>query len=214
MALENRTTKVAHSGLLQGIYGAVLGAFFSILLQVASLAPKAPLWVAALVGAALGAVLFATFTRMVFNVSGTLAQQLTMPDAKGTYAPQFSHIQALEVQEKYAEALAAWLEVAEGLPGNPSPLLRAADLQLRQLRNAPAALELYERARRLPGIRDEHVQYASQKIIDIQLGPGGDAGRALVELRRFVTMFPVGRAADGARAAIARIKEQSRTDAG
>ena len=75
-------------------------------------------------------------------------------------------------------------------------------------------MELYDRARRLPGIRDEHVQYASQKIIDIHLGPGGDAGRALVELRRFVTTFPVGRAADGARAAIARLKAQTGDDAG
>lgn len=214
MALENRTTRVAHSGLMQGVYGAVLGAFFAIILEVGGLAPPAPVWVAALVGASAGAALFAGFTRFLFTVSGTLAQQLTMPDAKGTYAPQFSHIQALEVQEKYAEALAAWLEVAEGLPGNPSPLLRAADLQLRQLHNAPAAMELYDQARRLPGIRDEHVQYASQKIIDIHLLPGGDVGRAQVELRRFVTMFPVGREADGARAAIARLKAQGRDEVG
>jgi hypothetical protein len=58
-----------------------------------------------------------------------------------------------------------------------------------------------------PGIRDEHLKYASQKIIDIHLAPGGDEGRALVELRRFVTKFPTGREADGARAAIARLKE-------
>lgn len=214
MTLENRITRLSHSGLMQGVYGAVLGAFFSILLQVASLAPEAPFWLAALVGAALGAALFATFTRWLFSASGSLAQQLTMPEARGTYAPQFSHIQALEVQEKHAEALAAWLAVAEELPGNPSPLLRAADLQLRYLRDTPAALALYERARRLPGVRDEHVQYASQKIIDIHLAPGGDAGRALVELRRFVTMFPAGREADGARAAIGRLKEQGRDEVG
>ena len=214
MALENRTTKFAHSGLMQGFYGAVLGAFFSILLQVSGLAPKAPLWLAALVGAVIFAALFGGVTRALFSASGSLAQQLTMPEARGTYAPQFSHIQALEVREKYAEALAAWMAVATELPGNPSPLLRAADLQLRQLHDATAALELYDRARRLPGIRAEQVQYALQKIIDIHLAPGGDARRAMVELRRFVTMFPVGREADGARAALARLKEQTRDDAG
>ena len=214
MALENRTTKFAHSGLMQGFYGAVLGAFFSILLQVAGLAPRAPLWLAALVGAVIFAALFGGITRALFSASSSLAQQLTMPEARGTYAPQFSHIQALEVQEKYTEALAAWLKVAAEFPGNPSPLLRAADLQLRQMRDVPAALELFERARRLPGIRDEHVQYASQKIIDIHLAPGGDAGRAMVELRRFLTMFPVGREADGARAALARLKEPIRGDDG
>ena len=116
MGLENRTTRVAHSGLLQAVGGGALGAFFAILLQVANIGPRAPLWLAALVGAAVFATLFAGVTRTVFSVSGSLAQQLTMPEAKGTYAPQFSHIQALEVQEKHAEALAAWLEVAEELP--------------------------------------------------------------------------------------------------
>jgi hypothetical protein len=214
MALENRTTRLAHSGLMQTVGGAALGAFFAILLQAAGIGPRAPLWLAALVGAVVFGTLFAGVTRALFSASGALAQQLTMPAAEGTYAPQYSHIQALEVREKYAEALAAWMAVAKELPGNPSPLLRAADLQLRHLHDAPAAMELYDQARRLPGIRDEHVQYASQKIIDIHLAAGGDAGRAMVELRRFVTMFPVGREADGARAALARLKERTPGDEG
>jgi hypothetical protein len=68
---------------------------------------------------------------------------------------------------------------------------------------------LFERARRLPNVGDVAIRYASQKIIDIHLGPGGDEGRALVELRRFITMFPDGREADGARAAIARLKQRA-----
>lgn len=156
----------------------------------------------------IGWTIFRLMTRAIFTGSEELTKQLVMPDAKGTYAPQYSHIQALEVQERYAEALASWLQVAESQPGNPSPLLRGADLLLRQLKDAPAALELYERVRRMPDIGEEHVRYASQKIIDIHLAPGGDAGRALVELRRFITMFPERREADGARAAIARIKAE------
>ena len=214
MSHENRVTRVAHSGLVQSAGGAVLGAFFAILMQVAGIGPRAPLWLAALVGAAVFALIFSSVTRFVFRASGAVAQQVMMPEARGTYAPQYSHIQAMEVQERYADALAAWLDVAAGSPDNPSPLLRAADLQLRHLHDTPAALELFERARRLPGTRDEQVKYASQKIIDIHLAPGGDEGRSLVELRRFITMFPSGREADGARAAIAKIKEQSRDDAG
>ena len=88
-------------------------------------------------------------------------------------------------------------------------MLRAADLKLRQLNEPRVALEIYEQVRQLPGLREEHARYAAQKIIDIHLGPGGDQGRALVELRRFITMFPDGREAEGARAAIARIKASS-----
>lgn len=203
---ENRITRFAHGGKLQAAGGALLGAFFGILLPVAGVGPHVPVWVMALGGAVVGWTIFRFVTRAIFSGSEGLAKQLVMPDAKGTYAPQYSHIQALEVQERYAEAFTAWLEVAESQPGNPSPLLRGADLQLRYLKDAPAALEIYERVRRMPGIREEHVRYASQKIIDVHLAPGGDEGRALVELRRFITMFPEGREADGARAAIAGIK--------
>lgn len=205
---ENRITKFAHGGWLQATGGAVLGTFFAILMRVAGIGPRIPLWLLMLGGAVVGWTIFRLMTRAIFSGSEELTKQLVMPDAKGTYAPQYSHIQALEVQERYAEAFAAWLEVAEAQPGNPSPLLRAADLQLRCLKDAPAALELYERVRRMPGIREEHVRYASQKIIDIHLAPGGDAGRALVELRRFVMTFPEGREAEGARAAIARLKAE------
>lgn len=207
---ENRITKFAHGGWLQAAGGAVLGAFFAVLMHVAGIGPSVPLWILVLGGAVLGWSIFRFVTRLIFSGSEELTKQLVMPDAKGTYAPQYSHIQALEVQERYAEALAEWMTVVKAQPGNPSPLLRGADLQLRCLKDAPAALELYERVRRMPGISDEHVRYASQKIIDIHLAPGGDAGRALVELRRFITTFPEGREADGARAAIATLKSQSR----
>lgn len=205
---ENRITKFAHGGKLQAAGGALLGAFFGILLPVAGVGPHFPVWVMAFGGAVVGWTIFRFVTRTIFSGSEELAKQLVMPDAKGTYAPQHSHIQALEVQERYAEAFAAWLAVAESQPDNPSPLLRGADLQLRYLKDAPAALALYERVRCMSGIREEHVRYASQKIIDVHLAPGGDEGRALVELRRFITQFPEGREADGARAAIARIKAE------
>ncbi len=206
MTHENRLLRVAHSGMMQAGGGAVLGAFFGILLRVAGMIHRGPLWLSALGGAVGGWAIFRTITRTIFGGGTELAKALVFPDAEGTYAPQYSHIQALEVQERYVEALAAWLALAGERPDNPSPLLRAADLQLRHLNDAPGALALYERVRRMPGIREEHVRYASQKIIDAHLAPGGDEGRALVELRRFVTQFPEGREADGARAAIARLK--------
>ncbi len=212
MSHENRLLRFAHGGGMQGVYVGVVGAFFAVLLHVAGLIPRGPVWLAALGGGVIGFLAARLLSRALFSGSEELAKQLVMPDAKGTYAPQYSHIQALEVQERFADALAAWLEVADAQPSNPSPLLRAADLQLRHLKDAPAALKLYERVRGMPGIREEHVRYASQKIIDIHLAPGGDEGRALVELRRFVTMFPEGREAEGARAAIARLKACPRDD--
>lgn len=210
---ENRITRFAHGGKLQAAGGALLGAFFAILMRVAGIGPRVPLWLLVLGGAVVGWTIFRLVTRAIFSGSEELTKQLVMPDAKGTYAPQHSQIEALEVQERYAEACDAWMEVAAAQPSNPSPLLRAADLQLRKLDDPAAALALYQQVRAMPGIREEHVRYASQKIIDIYLAPGGDEGRALVELRRFIHRFPEGREAEGARAAIARLKaEQPRQD--
>jgi len=209
MTHENRVVRVAHSGVMQGVAGGVLAAFFVILMRASGILKHGPIVLLVLAGAALGFGIFYGVTRMLFGGGEELAKQLLMPDAAGTYAPQYSHIEALEVQERYVEALAAWLQVAREFPANPSPLLRAADLQLRRLKDPAGALVLYERARRIDGARDEAVRYASQKIIDIHMAPAGDAGRALVELRRFVTMFPDGREAEGARAAIARLKRDA-----
>ncbi len=208
MTHENRSLRAVHSGSVQASYIAAIGTGFGVLLRIAGMI-GGPLWLAALGGGVAGFLAGRAIMRATFGGGEKLARQLVFPDAEGTYAPQYSHIQALEVQEKYHDAFDAWMQVAAAHPGNPSPLLRAADLKLRQLNEPTAALELFAQVRRMPGTRDEHVQYASQKIIDIHLGPGGDEGRALVELRRFITMFPDGREADGARAAIARIKQSS-----
>ncbi len=206
MTLENRVVRVAQGGVVQGAGGAVLGAFFGILLRVADIVKSGSVLGLALAGAVVGFAIFYGVTRALLGGSAEVVTRLMMPHAEGTYAPQYSHIEALEAQAKYGTALAAWLAVADESPANPTPLLRAADLQLRRLDNPEGALSLYERARRVPGASDEAVRYASQKVIDIHLRPGGDDGRALVELRRFVTMFPEGREADGAREAIARLK--------
>jgi hypothetical protein len=204
---ENKTIRLAQSGQPQAIILALLGAAMAFGVRMAGMV-KGPVLVIVPFGALFGYGVGRAIFGALLGGGERLAKELVFPDAEGTYAPQYSHIDALEVQEKFAEALEAWLVVAAERPNNPSPLLRAADLQLRKLNDPQGALPLYEQVRRMPKVRDEHIRYASQKIIDIHLAPGGDEGRALVELRRFVERFPEGREAEGAKAAIARIKAQ------
>ncbi len=204
---ENRTIRIAQSSQPQALILGLLGGAFAFAVRLAGMT-KGPVLLIVPLGALFGYGVGRAIFGLLLGGGERLAKDLVFPDAEGTYAPQYSQIDALEVQEKHTEALEAWLAVAAERPNNPSPLLRAADLQLRKLKDPQGALPLYERVRRMPGVRDEHVRYALQKIIDIHLSPGGDEGRALVELRRFIERFPDGREAAGARAAIARIKAQ------
>lgn len=204
---ENRNLQLLYSGIPQGVFTGVLCAVFGAMLTARGLWPV-PMWLAPFVGGAFGFWAGRSILRLLFRGSEEFAKQLVFPDATGTFAPQYSGIQALEAQGRFDEAVREWMRVANEHPHNPSPLLNAADLNLRKLGKPDAALELYEHVRRIPGVRDEHVRYASQKIIDIHLAPGGDTGRALVELRRFISAFPDGREAEGARAAIARLKAE------
>ena len=51
-------------------------------------------------------------------------------------------------------------------------------------------------------------RYASQKIIDLLLGPLGDRGRAMTELRMLIDRHPASREAEGAREALRNLKAE------
>ncbi len=154
-----------------------------------------------------GFVVGAAIGGFVVRASGKVALETLQPTAAGTYAQQHSAIQALEVQERFAEAVDAWEAVALAQPANPWPLIRAGELYRTHLREPARARERFLQARELPGIGAELRLYAMQKLIDLYLGPLDDEGRALVELRRIVEEFPATSDADAARRAIAAIKD-------
>lgn len=151
--------------------------------------------------------------RAVLGGSGVAAQQFYMPQAAGTYVAQHSHIDALEAKGNPAGAVDAWEKLAVAEPGNPWPLIRAGEIYMRALKDPSLALERFRVARDIPGIAVEHEMYASQKIIDLYLGPLGDPGRALVELRRFSERHAGTREARLALDALARLKSEQRGDA-
>ena len=142
----------------------------------------------------------------VVRASGVVARETLLPTAAGTYTHGHSAIQALEVQERYLEAVAAWEAVAVEQPGNPWPLIRAGELYRQRLGQPERARDLFLQARDLPATSAELRRYAAQKLIDLYLGPLQDHGRALVELRRLVDASPGTREAEAARRAITAIK--------
>ena len=202
-----------HAGNLHGLWGAIVMFIFSGVAVGFGLQGIAHTWwvmaIAVVIGFLAGKIVGLT----VLEGSGRTAQAVYMPKAAGTYAQTHSHIDAMEAKGDYKGAANAWEAVAVSQPDNPWPLIRAGELYLRELREPEMALDRFRHARDVPGIQPEQHRYVSQKLIDLYLGPLADEGRALVELRRLIDAHPLTREAEGARAALARLK-QHRADAG
>ncbi|MDA1080856.1 MAG: hypothetical protein O2973_04130 [Gemmatimonadetes bacterium] len=161
---------------------------------------------AAIIGFATGKLV----GRLLLDGSGMAAKQFYMPDAAGTYVQQHSEIDTLEARGNYQGAVDAWEAVAIAEPLNAWALIRAGELYMRKLSKPQMALERFLGAREIATIGVEHRMYASQKIIDLYLGPLEEPGRALVELRRFSETHPGTREAAHALEALARLKAERR----
>lgn len=202
-----------HGGNLHGVWGAIVMVIWAGVATGFGF-PGVPsgIWVmpvAGLIGFGAGKLVGI----LLLSSSGRLAQTIYAPVAAGSYAQTNSHIDALEAKGDYKGAVAAWEAVAVSQPRNPWPLIRAGELYARILNEPAMALDRFRQARDVPGIMPEHHRYASQKIVDLYLGPLGDEGRALVELRRLIDAHPGTREAEGAKLALTRLKEsRGRTD--
>lgn len=150
--------------------------------------------------------------RLILDGSGAAAEQFYMPKAMGTYVPQHSAIDALEARGDYRGAADGWDALAIAEPQNAWALIRAGELYMRQLDDPAMALARFRAAREIATVSTEHHIYASQKMIDLYLGPLNDRGRALVELRRFSEAHPGTREAAHALVALSRLKAEQRSD--
>jgi hypothetical protein len=160
------------------------------------------------VGAAIGFAIGKFIGRFVVEGSGRTARAFTMPATAGRRGSEHSEIDTLEARGKYAEAASAWEAVAIAHPDDPWPLVRAGDLHARELGNPAMAIERFCLARSLPAAKPELQRYASQKIIDLFLGPLANRGRAMAELRMLIDRHPASREADGARDALRNLKAE------
>lgn len=121
------------------------------------------------------------------------------------YEPSFSAHDALEAAGDVAGAIEAYEATVREQPENVRALRQAAELHVRA-GHAPRAAELFAAVRRAATSREDEL-YATQRLADLYLGPLGDDGRALVELRRIAERFPGTREAEGARLALRRLKD-------
>jgi hypothetical protein len=209
MSLSERYVQWTHRGGIQAVWGAGLLFFFLPAgYYAAGKSPPVPFLLLFPIGAVTGYLFGKAFGYMVLSGTGHVAQSFTFPATVGHYAHGHSNIDTLEIRGDYKGAAAAWDAVSVGEPGNPWPLVRAGELYARALGDPAIAVERFRLARSLPDTKPELQRYASQKIIDLLLGPLDDHGRAMVELRMLIDRHPESREAAGARDALRRLKDE------
>jgi len=210
MSQSERYVSWVQRGGLGTVIGAVLGAFFfAAAWSVAGRQSHVPFILAPVIGGVAGFAAGKVIGTYVVHGSGEAARAFTLPATTGFYANEHSEIDTLEARGDFKAAVAAWEAVAVAEPANPWPLVRSAELLARELGEPALAVERFRLARSLPGVKPELERYASQKIIDLLLGPLAERGRAMVELRMLIDRHPASREAEGARAALRNLKAEN-----
>ena len=192
-------------GVAVGVAFAVIGALLGVLLGVGGFRL---IIMAVAVGGAVG-YLVQRFARAVAAGAGAGVSAFIYPSGNASpYEMSFSAHDALEARDDATGAIAAYEASMAEYPGNVRAKRQAAELYVRA-GNPRRAAELFAEIRKLPGLSSSDELYSTQRLADLYLGPLGDGGRALVELRRVAERFPGTREANGARLAIARMKQDA-----
>lgn len=153
----------------------------------------------------IAAALAGAATLLLTTAVGDGAAVLTT-GGRSSSESQFSYQEALVMQGKIDEALASFEALIAASPAAIEPRVLAADLYSRDTRQARRAVELFREAQRISAITPGRDVYVTNRLVDLLMGPLGDTGRAVVELRRLIERYPNSKAASHAREAIAQIK--------
>lgn len=192
-------------GYVHGLIAGCCGLIFTPLLQARGHLPGGIL--VTLAGVAVCYAIGRGIWRLTIKNAERFGNAIYTPSGDTTaYTPTFSHIEALEIKGDLDGAAKAWDDAIAEQPRHAITIVRAADFHLRARKDPQTALGHYLSARSSGGGTRDLQRYVQQKLVDLYLGPLGDEGRAMTELRRLIDAFPGTREAEGARATLAELK--------
>jgi hypothetical protein len=200
-ALRGRARRYA---VVAGITVAA-GVFLSL---IGGLAPVA--LVLALVGVAAGlAALTARVGSSMGEGAGVAMKAFVQPSGDSTpYEQTFSYQEAMIMRGDIDGALESYEAIIVEQPTLVSARLAAAEHYARGNRNPARAAELFREIRAIPGVPLRDAIYSSSRLVDLYDGPLADPGRALVELRRIIELYPASDVAKHARSALPALKDR------
>lgn len=167
-------------------------------------------WPLAWVAAPLATALVYAAVAGVGGLASGVMMNILHPGRGGEAAPPgYSHAEALAAAGRMTEAEAAF-EALHAERGDRVDVLHAEIAwQLKPGGSVERAKILLQRLRKAAGATRADELYATQRLIDLYLGPLHDTDRAMSELRRIIQQFPGSRDAEGAQMALATLREQA-----
>ena len=124
------------------------------------------------------------------------------------YVPQYSYQDSLIQKGRLPEALESFEALIAEQPLAADVRIRAAELYAKDESSVKRAAELFREVQRINGVSIGNDVYATNRLVDLFIGPLDNPSRALVELRRLIDRYPASSAAVNARATLAVLKER------
>ena len=139
--------------------------------------------------------------------AGVAMKAFVQPSGDSTpYEQTFSYQEAMIMRGDMDGALESYEAIIMEQPTLVSARLAAAEHYARGNRNPARAAELFREVRAVPGVPLRDAIYSSSRLVDLYYGPLADPGRALVELRRIIELYPSSAVAKHARSALPALK--------
>ena len=142
-------------------------------------------------------------SQFIAHATGRAAGALVLPSGSSTpVVRDFSLEKSLVIRGRVPEAVASMERQLAAAPDDAELCIFAADLYAREAREPRRAEALFRRAREAKGVSAGQDHYATQRLIDLYLGPLDDEARAADELRRLIERHPGTRSAAYAEGAL------------
>lgn len=195
-----------HGGEVVQYLRALAYGFISFALLMTALIAKAGWQWWTFPAAIAGGVFAGAWPIMLAKGAGKTYEHVMMSGASTPYVEQYSYQQALVMQGRLDEALESFEAVIAEKPDAIDPRVKAAELYDRDRKNHVRAAELFHEVLRIESITTGQHVYATNRLVDLYLGPLADPGKAMRELRRLIDRYPAAPAASQARDALAALK--------
>ncbi len=143
------------------------------------------------------------------GVAGSALLSALQPSGASTpYQHQYSYQESLAAKGDIAGAIESYEALIAEWADDFEARVRVADLYARSAKQPQKAAEHFCAVQRTAGVTPERLIYASNRLVDLYMGPLDDDGRAMIELRKIIDWAPRSAVGEHARLALSNLKKK------